>query len=400
MARPNMVRIGVAVTWTLLIAVALYAVLPAGSAGTALSALLLCAAGWAVAAWQRPLQADPITPDHAQPLPSAFAAATVAPLVERSAREAAAQLARLREESGRVQTLLNEAIGQLTSSFHGVQRETEVQRTTALKVTTGDASTDEDNDVVRLDKFIADTSDTMQKVVDSIIANSKLGMELVEMTDGISTYTQQVRGILGEIGGISKQTNLLALNAAIEAARAGEAGRGFAVVADEVRDLSARTTQFSQQIFQLMDKMYSAVAVTEKAIARMASQDMTFALESRARVEEIISRIDRINSTRAEVIKRLAVSAERVDVEVGHAVTALQFQDMVTQLLFHGAERAGVVQQIMDQMSLLMPALARGEQPPGQAMDMLNQLFEELARQSARAPVLQQNYAQGEVELF
>ncbi|MBL8485216.1 MAG: chemotaxis protein [Rhodocyclaceae bacterium] len=395
-----MVRIAAAVIWTLLIAVVQYVMLPSAGALVALPALLLCAAGWLWAAWAAPQHSEPPPDTRASPPETDRNCSVVAPLVERSAREAAGQLARLREESGRVQTLLSEAIVQLTNSFHGVQRETEVQRSTALKVTTGEVDGDDNNDVVRLDRFIADTSDTMQKVVDSIIANSKLGMELVEMTDGISTYTQQVRSILGEIGGISKQTNLLALNAAIEAARAGEAGRGFAVVADEVRDLSARTTQFSQQIFQLMDKMYNAVAVTEKAIARMASQDMTFALESRARVEEIMSRIERINATRAEVISRLASSAERVDGEVAHAVTALQFQDMVGQLLGHGAERANVLEQIMDQLCTLMVAMARGDEPPAHAGDALNRLFDELARQSARAPVLQKNYAQGDVELF
>ena len=109
--------------------------------------------------------------------------------------------------------------------------------------------------VRQFDEFVANTSQVMAQVVDNVVANSKLGMELVEMTDDIAKHTKKVQSILSEIGAIAKQTNLLALNAAIEAARAGEAGRGFAVVADEVRDLSARTTQFSQQINALMQTM-------------------------------------------------------------------------------------------------------------------------------------------------
>ena len=206
-------------------------------------------------------------------------------LLAESAAQFRDQYSTIRIEMGRVQTLLTDAVSTLTSSFQGMHAQTERQRAMTMSVT---AMSDGSDANVSFDEFVANTSSVMQKVVDSIIANSKLGMELVELTDSIAQRTQDVQSILSEIGGIAKQTNLLALNAAIEAARAGEAGRGFAVVADEVRDLSARTSQFSQQISSLMQSMQVSVKQTEAAIQRMAGQDMTFALESKVRVEEII----------------------------------------------------------------------------------------------------------------
>ena len=138
-----------------------------------------------------------------------------------------------------------------------------------------DAAKDTDTGSTSGQRVVTQARETISQLSSDVEA-------LGEVIESLATHTKSIDSVLDVIRAVSEQTNLLALNAAIEAARAGEAGRGFAVVADEVRNLASRTASSTNEVQAMIDKLQSEA---NRAVGAMA-QSRSSSLEGVAAVDE------------------------------------------------------------------------------------------------------------------
>lgn len=218
--------------------------------------------------------------------------------VERIAAESSQAVASQRSQIEQVATAMNEMAA--TSQ--------EVARSAALAVNNAEQVNTE---TLNGRRMVESSVDGIEKLAGEIENSVRVINQLADDSSSISR-------VLDVIKGVAEQTNLLALNAAIEAARAGEQGRGFAVVADEVRTLARRTQQSTEEIEQMIARLQDGVSAAVKAMG--SSHGMTAAtVESSLQVQQGLDSILKAVTQIVDQSQQIAAAAEQQTV-VSHDI--------------------------------------------------------------------------------
>jgi methyl-accepting chemotaxis protein len=274
-----------------------------------------------------------------------------------------------RDELAAISAALNVAVVQLRTSLLGVNHETQQLGSAVLTLNSqsGSTLTDVEDQQHQISQIAAaatqlaatsmgvaksceqasgsaqhtrriaeDSSRDSQRTTASIQQLNRRLIDTANALEQVSQQGQQIQSVVDTIRGIAEQTNLLALNAAIEAARAGEQGRGFAVVADEVRSLSQRTQASTAQIADTVDSLRATVSQAVTLMSAACAQALTDAESVTGlgtRLGEIAGAVQNVTDTLAQIAAAVEEQAATADEVSGN----IQQVDQAAGRLLDGA---------------------------------------------------------------
>ena len=298
--------------------------------------------------------------------------------------------------------LVGDAMNNLNQSFMGLNNQTSLQEQMVqalISKLSGVVQDSDAPDALKIEDFVAETEEVLTYYVNILIQVAKHGVQTVEKIDDMVMEMERIQQLVVDIKSIADQTNLLALNAAIEAARAGEAGRGFSVVADEVRKLSADSNRFSDQIDSQVNTMRRTVSDAKRIVEAMAATDMTTAINSKGRIEDMLVRLNALSESFSTELEKVGGISHDVNESVNLAVQSMQVDDIVSQLLMQAHKALEHQDTLIQEFQPVLRQVANGQM----SVQEIRAMAQEIRTKSDaehRQSVPQGTLDEGEIELF
>jgi methyl-accepting chemotaxis protein len=219
----------------------------------------------------------------------------------------------------------------------------------------------------------ADTSDKMADLMDRTEARMGENRRLLddfresrgqaadeseERLGQVQQMAADLNRVVGQVRAISKQTNMLAMNAMIEATRAGEAGRGFAVVASEVKQLSRDSDQAAVDIQGGITRLENAITIDMRTTARTRQEAERVGLGTISEsISELSGNLDLLIGHQRDVLAKVQASSEMIAQPILALIGSIQFQDVTRQQLEHVSQGVEFIASHSEQLSVFLQDL-------------------------------------------
>lgn len=222
------------------------------------------------------------------------------------------------------------AISALSQRFSGIvdKLDNTVRTTSAATSSIGD----NDNGLVAV---FARSEQELGSVVATMESAMSSKTQMLEKVQSLNHFTTELQQMASDVASIAWQTNLLAINAAIEAAHAGENGRGFSVLAQEVRKLSALSGDTGKRITEKVALINAAIVETRESAEASNLEESRSLATSQDTITTVLSQLRSVTDTLVASTDLLKDESLDIKAEISEALVQLQFQDRVSQIMSH-----------------------------------------------------------------